>query len=95
MSARDVIREALILNSTRSTTTKTQAVERALHRTGYRILAPGELDDVSIEAAARVADEHAAGAGIVSHEASSAALEELPDAIRALKASPTGTEGGQ
>lgn len=67
----------------------------ALTSAGYRILAPGELDGVSLEAAAQVADKRAAMAGTVSHEAARALLVALPDAIRALKASPAETDGEQ
>lgn len=47
--------------------------------------------DGALEAAARVADKRADMAGTVSHEADRELLVALPDAIRALKASPVET----
>lgn len=97
MSARDIIKQAFEteFDDTYSGDAFADKCVTILHEEGYRILAPGELDDVSLEVAAKVADKSAATAGIISHEFSSARLEELPDAIRALKASPTETDGGE
>ncbi|MVA98887.1 hypothetical protein GN330_16690 [Nitratireductor sp. CAU 1489] len=69
-------------------------IQEACDRLGYRILAPGELDGETLEAAAKVADKRAAMAGTVSHEAARALLEALPDAIRALKDAPAGKTDG-
>ncbi|MEC9244617.1 MAG: hypothetical protein VYB05_07595 [Pseudomonadota bacterium] len=92
MSARDLIREALILNSTRSISTKTQAVERALYGTGYRILAPGEMDRETLEAAAKVARKEAFNAisgavvchGEMTHREMESDADDIAAAIRAL-----------
>jgi hypothetical protein len=67
-------------------------IRRALAR-GYRILAPGELDRPSLEAAAAKVDIRARMAGKVSNEATRALLEALPEAIRRL-ANPGSTQGG-
>jgi hypothetical protein len=42
MSAREVIREALILNATRAVTTKTSAVLSAITSAGFRVLGPDD-----------------------------------------------------
>ena len=73
--------------------TAREIIARALTYAGYRLLALGELDEETLEAAAQVADKRAAMAGAVSHESARALLVALPDAIRALKASPTETDG--
>lgn len=49
MSGREIIREAIIANVTRSPTTKTNAVLDALTAAGYRIIGPGEVDPVTVE----------------------------------------------
>jgi hypothetical protein len=95
MSARDIIAK-LISGSpfpSKRTYDRVDDALDALDDAGYRILARGEIDEETLEAAARVADKSAATAGIISHEFSSARLEELPDAIRALKASPDEADG--
>ncbi|PSM18262.1 hypothetical protein [Nitratireductor sp. StC3] len=97
MSARDIIKQAFEteFDDTYRGDSFADKCVTILHEEGFTVLAPGELDGVSMEAAARVADKRAAMAGTVSHEAARALLVALPDAIRALKASPTETDGSE
>lgn len=55
MSGREIIREAIIANVTRSPTTKTNAVLDALTAAGYRLIGPGEVDPVTVERCAEIA----------------------------------------
>ena len=50
--AREIIREAVILNVTRSPTTKTNAILEALNAAGYRIVGPGDVDAETVKAPA-------------------------------------------
>ncbi|MDS1138618.1 hypothetical protein [Nitratireductor indicus] len=92
MSARDIIREALIVNAARSVTTKTDAILSALTASGYRILGPGEIDAETLEAAARMAEyEGDTWSGsrdsfvAVQEAAVDRKCKDIASAIRALK----------
>ncbi|KRA00277.1 hypothetical protein ASD64_01510 [Mesorhizobium sp. Root157] len=60
------------------------ALLRLVQTSGYRILGPDELDPVTVERCAAIADKRARIAATVSHEAAVALLVVLPGAIRAL-----------
>ncbi|MVB00113.1 hypothetical protein GN330_22970 [Nitratireductor sp. CAU 1489] len=95
VSARDIIKQAFEseFDDACSGDAFADKCVTILHEEGFTVLAPRELDGETLEAAATVADKRAATAWILSHEAARALLEALPDAIRALKASPDETDG--
>jgi hypothetical protein len=62
------------------------AILEALTASGYRIVGPGEMDAVTVEACAKVADDHAATWGLAMASPAIA----IAAAIRALSAEERG-----
>lgn len=109
MSARDTIREAIQTHIADWSDPYAEGIAKcavdSLTSAGYRILAPGELDGVSLEAAAKEIERLGRNAedtcGSRDHEviircaAQGDMAVVIAAAIRALKASPAETDGGE
>lgn len=86
--AREIIREALILNVTRSPTTKTNAVLEALQSAGYRLVGPGEVDAETLSVADRWLSNQYGIAPLVADAPHIRALGEKQDRPQPPKDSP-------
>ncbi|WP_421930065.1 hypothetical protein [Nitratireductor rhodophyticola] len=95
MSARDVIAGALPIHAQANISRDAWAgvVVQVLTSAGYRILAPGEMDRETLEAAAKVARKEAFNAisgavvchGEMTHREMESDADDIAAAIRALK----------
>lgn len=97
MSARDVMRDGIIKETGVSlATTRADAAYFALTAAGYRILAPGDLDPVTVERCAQEADEHSYARDIdwwltaTKKDVSADACRSVATAIRSLQENKNG-----